>query len=104
MASPVASCAVNFEILSWLNSKPRFMVASNWLLAMRMVVSLGAEHGQGGIEQRLGDGDHLHIGLVHILVGHQIDRLLVRVDAAGRIPVVLGLVADGGGGGQLGLV
>src|SRR5471032_457422 len=104
MALPVASCSVNFEIFSWLNSKPRFMVASNWLLAMRMVCSLAAEHRQGGVEQGVGDGDHLHIGLVHILVGHQVDGFLVRIDAAGRLPVVLGLVADGGGGGQQGLV
>lgn len=50
-------------------------------------------HFQQAVEQLVGHGDDLHIGLVHLLVLHQVHRLFVGVDRAGGAPVRFRLVA-----------
>src|SRR5205823_1359006 len=93
MRLPLASCWVREVMRSWFFWSVEVMIAWYWLLAMRMVSSL-THHRQRRVEQRIRDGDDLQVGVVHFLVFDEIDGFLVLVDAARRLPVGIGLVAQ----------
>src|SRR5262245_61206280 len=50
-----------------------FIVWWYWVLAMLMVFSPSTQHAQRAVEQFVGDRDHFHVRLVHLLVRHERD-------------------------------
>src|SRR5690606_31382077 len=106
MRSPLAICCISLPSLAELLFSEPCMVAVIWALEMRMEFfsSGGSEHRQYGVEQLVGGADHLHVGLVGLLVGHQVDRFLVEVHRADAVALGLRLLGNGGGGGMIGLV
>src|SRR5690349_1979233 len=103
MRLPLAICSVSWVMRVWFFCSDWFIIAWYWVVAIRMILSL-AHHRQGGVEQRVCDRHHLHVGLVHVLVFDQVHRFLVLIDATGRLPVGHRLVAHGLRGGEAALV
>src|SRR5690554_99030 len=104
MRLPVAICCISLPVAAafWPSELCMMAFICAWVIRMG-TVSPESEHAQHAVEQHAGGGDDLQVGLVGLLVVHQVHAFLVEVHGADAVALRLGLGLHRPGGFAIGL-